>query len=165
MRVLIGHDGSSYADAAIEDLKRAGLPQTVEALVVTVGEPPELAPIANGGRVDHTFTGEHVRSIVDHANKQAAVSLSQEKSFARNAAAKLSSYVTADDTASRGWPPGGVFRDIFVGDLRVSAAAVEGDAEEVLLAEARRSDADCIVIGSGLLSVAANAECSVEIIR
>ena len=270
MRVLIGHDGSSYADAAIEDLKRAGLPQTVEALVVTVGEPPELAPLANGGRVDHTFTGEHVRSIVDHANKQAAVSLSQEKSFARNAAAKLSSYfpswdvesavvtgtpanelirkarewdaelivvgtqgrsalgrfilgsvsqevvsdascsvrvgrnrtdrtglrvlvglelsgdtdrflrrviqrswpagtelrvVTADDTASRGWPPGGVFRDIFVGDLRVSAAAVEGDAEEVLLAEARRSDADCIVIGSGLLSVAANAECSVEIIR
>ena len=40
MRVLVGHDGSSYADAAIEDLKRAGLPERVQALVVTVGEPP-----------------------------------------------------------------------------------------------------------------------------
>lgn len=272
MRVLIGHDGSSYADTAIEDLKRAGLPQRVEALVVTVGEPPVVFPLASTGVGEHTFAGERVHSIVDHANKQAAESLSQEKSFARNAVAKLSSYfpswniqsavvtgrpakelirkareldaelivvgtqgrsalgrlilgsvsqevvndarcsvrvgrsrtrwertelrvligleltaetdqflrrviqrswpagtelrvVTADDTASRGWPPGGVFRDIFVGDLRVSAAAMKGDTQEVLLAEARRSEADCIVVGSGLLSVAANAECSVEIIR
>ena len=34
MRVLIGHDGSSHADDAIDDLRWAGLPAEVEALVV-----------------------------------------------------------------------------------------------------------------------------------
>lgn len=273
MRVLVGHDGSSYADAAIEDLKRAGLPERVDALVVTVGEPPVVVPLASAGVVEQAFAGERVRSIVDHANKQAAASLSQEKRFAENAAAKLSSYfpswqvqnevatgrpadelirkarewdaqlivvgtqglsalgrlilgsvsqevvrdaacsvrvgrstpkadrsglrvlvgldlshaagedvlprilqrswptgtelrvVTGDDRASRGWQSGAVFRDILVGDLRVSAAAVAGDTQEVLLAEARRSEADCIVVGGGLSALAANADCSVEIVR
>lgn len=271
MRVLIGHDGSSYADAALEDLKRAGLPERVEALVVTVGEPPVVYPFASPEIVESVFAGEKVRSIVDHANRQAAASLSEEKSFAQNAASQLSLCfpswrvqsevvtgrpanelirkareweaelivvgtqglsalgrlilgsvsqevvkdahcsvrvgrgttkadragvrvlvgldlsrsaeqvlrrilqrswpagtelrVVTGDTNSQRWQPDGVFRDIFVGDLRVSAAAVKGDTEEVLLAEARRMEADCIVIGSGLAAIAANAECSVEIVR
>ena len=272
MRILIGHDGSNYADAAIEDLQRAGLPDQVEALVVTVGEPPVVFPLASPEFSERKFAGEKVRSIVDHANRQAAASLSEETSFADDAAFKLSScfpswqvrtevvtgrpanelirkarewnaelivvgtqglsalgrfilgsvsqevvkdahcsvrvgrsttkadrtavkvligldlsgstehvlqrvlqrswpagtelrVVTGDETASGGWQSNGVFRDIFVGDLRVSAATVKGDTEEVLLAEAERMDADCIVIGSGLAAVAANAECSVEIVR
>jgi len=36
MRILIAYDGSISADAAIEDLPRAGLPQQAEALVVCV---------------------------------------------------------------------------------------------------------------------------------
>lgn len=271
MRLLIGHDGSSYADAAIEDLKRAGLPERVEALVVTVGEPPVVYPLASPEIVEPAFAGEKVRSIVDHANRQAAVSLSEEKSAAQNAASKLRSCfpswrvqtevvtgrpanelirkareweaelivvgtqglsalgrlilgsvsqevvkdahcsvrvgrstanadrtgvkvlvglelsqsaeqvlrrilqrswpagtelrVMTGDTDSHPWQPDGVFRDIFVGDLRVSAAAVRGDTQEVLLDEARRVEADCIVIGSGLAAIAANADCSVEIVR
>lgn len=272
MRVLIGHDGSSYADAAIEDLQRAGLPERVEALVVTVGEPPVVVPFASPG-VEHRFAGERVRSIVDHANRQAAALLAEEKRYADDAASKLRSYfpswqvhnevvtgrpadelirrarewetelivvgtqgrsalgrwilgsvsqevvteapcsvrvgrsaanrdrsglrvlvgldhsdgtvqmlrqilqrswpagtelrvVSGNETVSRGWqPPETVFRDILVGDLRVSAATVNGDTQAVLLAEARRAEADCIVIGSGLAAVAANAECSVEIVR
>ena len=269
MRLLIGHDGSSYADVALEDLTRAGLPERVEALVVTVGEPPVVYPLASP---EITFAGERVRSIVDHANRQAAASLAEEKGFGQDAAAKLSSYfpswrvhsevvtgrpanelirkarewdaelivvgtqglsalgrlilgsvsqevvkdahcsvrvgrsatradrsglrvlvglelsrsadqvlrrilqrswppgtelrvVTGDDSTSRRTPADGVFRDIFVGDLRVSAAAVKGDTQEILLDEARRVEADCIVIGSGLAALAANAECSVEIVR
>jgi nucleotide-binding universal stress UspA family protein len=38
MRVLVGYDGSECADAAIEDLRRAGLPRRGEAMVVTVAE-------------------------------------------------------------------------------------------------------------------------------
>jgi hypothetical protein len=73
--------------------------------------------------------------------------------------------VTGDDTNLRGWQTGGVFRDIFVGELRVLAASMKGDTREVLLAEARRFEADCLVIGSGLSAVAVDAECSVEVIR
>lgn len=272
MRVLIGHDGSSYADAALEDLKRAGLPERVEALVVTVGEPPAVFPLASPEIVEQKFAGERVRSIVDHANRQAAAALSEEQRSAQNAAAKLSSFfpswhvqsevvtgrpanelirkarewdaalvvvgtqglsalgrfilgsvsqevvkdahcsvrvgrsstakadragskvlvglelsradhvlqrilqrswpagtelrvVTGDESTPRGWQSNGVFRDIFVGDLRVSAATFAGDTQEILLDEARRMEADCIVIGSALAAVAANAECSVEILR
>jgi hypothetical protein len=48
LRVLVGHDGSSYADAAIVDLQRAGLPEPVEALVMTVGDAPLVAPLCSG---------------------------------------------------------------------------------------------------------------------
>ena len=36
MRILIAYDGSSHATAAIDDLRRAGLPDQAEALVVSV---------------------------------------------------------------------------------------------------------------------------------
>jgi nucleotide-binding universal stress UspA family protein len=46
MRILIAYDGSKCADAAIEDLKRAGLPQEGEALVVSVAD--DGWPVAKG---------------------------------------------------------------------------------------------------------------------
>jgi hypothetical protein len=47
MRVLIGFDGSECSEAALSDLRLAGLPDNVEAVVLTVANvwlPPELAP-------------------------------------------------------------------------------------------------------------------------
>jgi nucleotide-binding universal stress UspA family protein len=38
MKALIAYDGSACAEAALDDLKRAGLPGEVEAMVVTVAE-------------------------------------------------------------------------------------------------------------------------------
>jgi hypothetical protein len=38
MKVLIAYDGSGYADAALDDLRRAGLPGDAEALVVSVAD-------------------------------------------------------------------------------------------------------------------------------
>jgi hypothetical protein len=38
MKALIASDGSACADAALDDLKRAGLPGEAEAMVVTVME-------------------------------------------------------------------------------------------------------------------------------
>jgi nucleotide-binding universal stress UspA family protein len=38
MKLLIGHDGSECSDGAVADLRRAGLPPKVDALVVTVAE-------------------------------------------------------------------------------------------------------------------------------
>ena len=52
MKILIGYDGSACADSAIEDLRRAGLPEQAEALVVCVADgsipsPDEITPEAN----------------------------------------------------------------------------------------------------------------------
>jgi nucleotide-binding universal stress UspA family protein len=38
MKILIGYDGSNPADAALDDLQRAGLPENVEAHIVSVAE-------------------------------------------------------------------------------------------------------------------------------
>jgi nucleotide-binding universal stress UspA family protein len=55
MKILIAYDGSSYADAAIRDLRRAGLPNDVEALVVCVADghlPPAGAGTGDGSEPD-----------------------------------------------------------------------------------------------------------------
>ena len=36
MRILIGYDGSEHSDAAIDDLKQAGLPRDSEVLIASV---------------------------------------------------------------------------------------------------------------------------------
>jgi nucleotide-binding universal stress UspA family protein len=46
MKILVGYDGSDSADAVLDDLRRAGVPREVEALIVSVGEvmmPPSSA--------------------------------------------------------------------------------------------------------------------------
>ena len=42
MKILIANDGSECADAAIEDLKRAGSPAKAEAAVMTVADVREM---------------------------------------------------------------------------------------------------------------------------
>ena len=46
MKIMVAYDGSGYADAAIDDLRRAGLPEKGEALVVSVADLSKTA-IAN----------------------------------------------------------------------------------------------------------------------
>jgi hypothetical protein len=38
MKILIAYDGSDCADAALEDLKNAGLPKTAEAIVMSLAD-------------------------------------------------------------------------------------------------------------------------------
>lgn len=44
MKILVGYDGSESADAALDDLRRAGWPREAEALIVSVGE-VSMAPV------------------------------------------------------------------------------------------------------------------------
>jgi nucleotide-binding universal stress UspA family protein len=54
MKILIAYDGSGCAEAALDDLLRAGLPRQAEATVLTIAE--ELIPApASFGAVDTTF--------------------------------------------------------------------------------------------------------------
>lgn len=59
MKILIGYDGSDCAEAALDDLQRAGLPAKVEALVVSVTEiwlpppPPSSYKILELARAVH----------------------------------------------------------------------------------------------------------------
>lgn len=44
MKVLAAYDGSVYADAALCDLRRAGLPRNAEISVVSVADPVAASP-------------------------------------------------------------------------------------------------------------------------
>jgi nucleotide-binding universal stress UspA family protein len=55
MRILIAYDGSSYADVAIADLSRAGLPAKADALVVCVADDNALPTLGEVGLADADY--------------------------------------------------------------------------------------------------------------
>jgi nucleotide-binding universal stress UspA family protein len=63
MKVLIGYDGSTHADAAIDDLKWAGLPQDTEAIVLSAIEWPAAQAIRSWGMVETDFSPEWLQRI------------------------------------------------------------------------------------------------------
>jgi hypothetical protein len=62
MNIVIAYDGSEQAKAAIDDLRRAGMPRSINALVVSVGEtllPTTALPIVDitQGAMSHRIAG------------------------------------------------------------------------------------------------------------
>jgi nucleotide-binding universal stress UspA family protein len=78
MKILIAYDGSSYADAAIEDLKWAGLPATAQAIVLSAVEVP-LAP-RSWGMVETSF-GTQWMEQVSQAEQLAEAGCSRVRSL------------------------------------------------------------------------------------
>jgi nucleotide-binding universal stress UspA family protein len=91
MKVLVAYDGSTYADAAIEDLRRAGLPREAEALIVSVSDglvnpSSSIAEIAGSAR-----TSRRVTSAIALVREQAAQALAEAKEFAAQAGDRVRS--------------------------------------------------------------------------
>lgn len=85
MRILIGHDGSECAEAALRDLHRAGLPTDCEVLVMTVADVFQPPPIKE---VDNTFPMS-VSAGVRRAHEHAAKAVAQARDLAERARAQL----------------------------------------------------------------------------
>jgi nucleotide-binding universal stress UspA family protein len=106
MRILIGYDGSRSADAALDDLGRAGLPREVEALVVSVGEliPP---PSSLGDEADEPpQTSRRLSLILAQVEARAAEKLQEVKEFAAKAADRVQSSFPDWKVQSEGLPGG-----------------------------------------------------------
>jgi hypothetical protein len=58
MKILIGCDGSEYSEKILADLKRAGLPQQAEVLILTGLVPPTR--ILRGLALDIPFVSPHL---------------------------------------------------------------------------------------------------------
>ena len=157
MKVLIGYDGSTYADAAIDDLRRAGLPREVEALVVSVGDAPVVPPLESDHNVGKASVGDRAISIVNHADTHISQALSEAKDEACAAGRLLEKYFPH-------W--------------HVHAIAVGGTPATELIQKAREWSANLLVVGSQgrsavgrllfgsvSLEVAIDAHCCVRIGR
>ena len=83
-KILIAYDGSACADAALNDLKRAGLPAALEAVVLTVADvilPPPADEVPEEELLIHTPAG------IRHAQEHAARAVEEARALAERAAA------------------------------------------------------------------------------
>lgn len=157
MKILIGHDGSSYADAAVDDLARAGLPSEAEALVVSVGEAPIVPPFASHQVIEKAFVGERLTSIVDHANRRVSDALKQASELVLNVNSRLRSF----------FPRWQVRSEVLTGSpaAELVRRATEWEADLIVVGSQGRSAIGRFILGSVSLEVAAEARCSVRIGR
>jgi nucleotide-binding universal stress UspA family protein len=126
MKILIGYDGSEHSDAAIEDLKLAGLPRDSEVLIASVGDllmsSPELSEI-----LSQTLPSRRVTSALEKAQTHAE----RVTKDAEEAAARAESRV----------------RELFP-EWKVRADVMIGTPAWVLIDVASKWDADLVVVGS-----------------
>lgn len=156
MRIVIGYDGSEWAEIALEELDAAGLPAESDVLVVSVTDTMPLLPMSCYSVVEaRTFAT--ISPTLRHARLLAADALAEASELARNARSRLLEQFPK-------W--------------RIQAEAAPGIPQDVLVAKARQWNADLIVVGSHgrsalvrlfMGSVAQNvvhdAPCSVRVAR
>lgn len=122
-KILIAYDGSEYADAALDDLRRAGLPRTVEAMVLTVADvfvPPPIQEEAND-----TFPPE--LPAVRRAHERAKRKLQEAELLAKQASERI----------KKDFP-----------EWKVSHAAVADSPAWAVIFKAAEWESDLIVVGS-----------------
>jgi nucleotide-binding universal stress UspA family protein len=127
MKVLIGYDGSLSAEAALEDLRRAGLPREGEALVVSVGEALALPEQYAAEVVGAALTSRRLASGLASARHRAEKALEEARVLAEAAARRVRFFLP-------GW--------------EVRAEPLAGTPHWELLRKAEEWGADLVVVGS-----------------
>ena len=127
MRILIGHDGSQSADAALVDLQRAGLPAEAEVLIVSVAD-VMMAPATPGYELAaEALMSRRVVSGLVNAQRQTERALTEAKDIANRARDQV-----------RSWFP----------HWSVRAQVLAGPAAAELISKANEWSPDLVVVGS-----------------
>ena len=124
MKILIGYDGSESADAALEDLQRAGLGNEAEALVMTVAD--VFVPLPIDEEVENTVP-MYVPQAIKHAHERAQHRLEEAAGLAKRVSEQIKS--------------------IFP-DWRISSDAEADSPAWALIRKADRWKPDLIVMGA-----------------
>lgn len=157
MKVLIGYDGSSDANAAIDDLVHAGLPQNVEALIVSVSDSPTVAPFAGYDLIDQTMVGDRVRSLVSQSRTRVSEAANRTTEIVMNADIRLRSIFPS-------WEVRGA---IMVGNpaAELVRKAEHWHADLIVVGSQGLSAISRLILGSVSLKVSTEAHCTVRIGR
>ena len=127
MRILIGYDGSESADAALADLRRAGLPRDVEALIVSVADITKMPALSSYELVEQSLVSRRVSSGIILAETQTSQALKEANEFASQATTQV--------------------RKLFP-EWKVRAEAVSGQSAQELIERANEWRPDLVVVGS-----------------
>ena len=150
-KILIAYDGSDYAEAALDDLNAAGLPdENVEALVYSVAE-VWLPPPSESG--EHEFVTEGLKKSYEE-NLEV---YNQAKARAQEGAERIKQMfqnwsISSDATyGSAAW--------------EILAKAEEIKANLIVVGAQGKSNLDRVLIGSVSQKVVTEAKCSVRVAR
>lgn len=159
MKVMIAYDGSVYADAAIDDLRRAGLPQKGEALVISIADVSK-ASIATSCEI------EVLGRFVSPALLEETIALTnREKANVSNKAIKLA--IQGGKRVLSNFPGWRVRNQIGVGNPaeELLKKANEFDPDLIVVGSYGRSAIGRFFLGSVSQEVAEKANCSVRVGR
>jgi nucleotide-binding universal stress UspA family protein len=127
MKILIGHDGSQSADAALVDLQRAGLPVEAEALIVSVADVMMVPQTPAYELAGEALMSRRVTAGLVYAQRQTERVLTEAKDIASRASDQVRSYFPH-------W--------------NVRAETLAGSAAWELISKADEWKPDLIVVGS-----------------
>ena len=157
MKILIAYDGSSCADAALDDLRRAGLPREAEAVVLSVADVwmPPTSPSSE--RFVETAFAERVAATREKARAEALQAVEEARALA----------VRASETVQALFP---------TWDVRAEACADspawavikkvdEWKPDLVVVGSHGRSALGRFLLGSVSQKVVTEAHCTVRIAR
>jgi nucleotide-binding universal stress UspA family protein len=88
MKILIAYDGSEFADAALEDLQRAGLDTEVEACVMTVAD--VFVPVPIDEDVENTVP-MYIPQAIKRAHERAQHKLEEAADLAKQVSEQIGS--------------------------------------------------------------------------
>jgi nucleotide-binding universal stress UspA family protein len=157
MKILIGYDGSECADAALEDLPRAGLPIVAEAVAVSVAEQWLPPPPPSSFEVVESTLAEGVLGGVIEAKRQASQAVEDAYARAFQASKVVQSLFPKWEVKAEAYS-GSPAREI----LR---RAEEHGAELIVVGSRGRSALERIFIGSVSQRVVTGATCFVRVAR
>jgi len=127
MRVLIGYDGSENADAALDDIQKAGLPRDLQVLIVSVGEIAMPPSLIGSEMTAMPVTPQSIKISLAAADAQTEQSLKEAEELAAKAGARVRSYFP---------------------DWDVQTAGLSGWPSTELIRQADSWNADLVVVGS-----------------
>ncbi len=156
MKVLIGYDGSPSADAALEELKRAGLPVETRVLLVTVGSiwtpPADIASLPGAA-----LTSRRLTATMAQLQNQAERTLKEAEETSSEAAARVKS----------DFPDWQVGTEIMSGDAgrAIIEKAAAWRADLIIVGSQNRSAIGRFFLGSVSQKIVIEANCSVRVAR
>jgi nucleotide-binding universal stress UspA family protein len=157
MRVLIGHDGSTFADAAVRDLRKAGLSENVEAVVMTcVDLTPRLPPSCYEPVDPDTAAREP--QIIRNARKLALAAIAEARAIAARGVEQVRGEFPKWDVRPEVTPDYSPYRALVV-------KSEQWRPDLLVVGSHGRSAAGRALLGSVSQQVLSHAICSVRVAR
>jgi nucleotide-binding universal stress UspA family protein len=152
MKILLAYDGSSCADAALDDLRYAGLPRVAEALIMSVAD-VFLQPLSS----QEAAFPARVPVAVQQAWARAAHAVEEVQTLAQRAQAQVRTYFPAWDVRAEA-----------CADSPAWAVIKQADTwqpDMVVVGSHGRSAMSRLLLGSVSQKVLTEARCSVRVGR